>query len=96
MPIPSPETSDLKRTVLAHERILQAVIAFMTRTGPQFVDHLREPFIEPMSMSRHQPGHRQNDDYPEDFICGVMLLGVARAPNAKQQAVSGPPRIKRR
>ncbi len=32
MPIASPETTDLERRVLAHERILQALIAYMART----------------------------------------------------------------
>ncbi len=51
MPIASPETTELERRVLAHERILQALIAYMARTEPRFVDHLRERFVEPMSMA---------------------------------------------
>jgi hypothetical protein len=85
MPIASPETTDLERRVLAHERILQALIAYMARTEPRFIDHLRERFVEPMSMARHEHDHRETDDYAEEFIRAVMLLGEARAPKAKEQ-----------
>ncbi|WP_420861918.1 hypothetical protein [Algirhabdus cladophorae] len=83
MPIASPETTDLERRVLAHERILQALIAYMARTAPRFIDHLRARFVEPMSMARHEHDHRETDDYAEEFIRAVMLLGETRAPNAK-------------
>ena len=92
------ETTDLERRVLAHERILQALIAYMARTEPRFVDHLRERFVDPMSMARHEHDHRETDDYAEEFIRAVMLLGEVRAPNAKEQDVSDkqtePPRRK--
>ena len=38
MPIASPETADLERRVVDHERILQALIACLARTEPRFVD----------------------------------------------------------
>jgi hypothetical protein len=60
MPMPSPETTDLERRVLAHERVLQALIAYMARTEPRFVDHLRERFVEPMSMMRSAVTSRSN------------------------------------
>ncbi len=78
------ETTDLERRVLAHERILQALIAYMAQSEPRFVDHLREQFVEPMSMARHEHDHRETDDYAEAFIRAVMLLGEPRAPYAKE------------
>ena len=84
MPIASPETTDLERRLLAHERILQALIAYMARAEPRFIDHLRARFVEPMSMARHEHDHRETDDYAEEFIRAVLLLGEARAPNAKE------------
>ena len=84
MPIASPETTDLERRVLAHERILQALIAYMARTEPRFIDHLRARFVEPMSMARHEHDHRETNDYAEEFIRAVMFIGEARAPNAKE------------
>jgi hypothetical protein len=78
-----PEATDLERRVLAHERILQSLIAYMARTEPRFVDHLRERFVEPMSMARHEHDHRETDDYAEEFIRAVMLLGEVRAPKSE-------------
>lgn len=37
-----------------------------------------------MSMARHETDHRETDDYAEDFIRAVMLLGDLRAPKAKE------------
>ena len=76
------ETTDLERRVLAHERILQALIAYMARTEPRFIDHLKARFVEPMSMAQHEHDHRETDDYAEEFIRAVMLLG--EAPKAKE------------
>ncbi len=88
MPIASPETTDLERCVLAHERILQALIAYMSRTEPRFIDHLRERFVEPMSMARHEHDYRETDDYAEEFIRAVMLLGEPRVPKAKEHEMT--------
>mgnify|MGYP006302963989 CR=1 FL=1 len=79
-----PEATDLERRVLAHERVLQALIAYMARTEPRFIDHLRDRFVEPMRMTRHEHDHRETDDYAEEFIRAVMLLGDVRAPKAKE------------
>lgn len=81
----SPETTDLERRVLAHERVLQALIAFMARTEPQFIDHLRERFVEPMSMARHEHDHRETDDYAEQFVRAVIFLGEAPPLQDKDQ-----------
>lgn len=71
----SPETTDLERRVLAHERILQSLIAYMSRTEPRFIDHLRVRFVEPMAKARHEHDYRDVDDYAEEFIRAVMRLG---------------------
>ena len=78
------ETTDLERRVLAHERILQALIAYMACTEPRFVDHLRERFVDPMRLSQREHDHRETDDYAEEFMRAVMLLGEARVPKAKE------------
>ena len=82
------ETTDLERRVLAHERVLQALIAYMSRTEPRFVDHLRERFVEPMTMARREHDHRDSDDYAEEFIRAVMLLGEARVPQPTEPKVT--------
>jgi hypothetical protein len=43
---PASESTDLERRVLARERILQALIAYMARTESRFIDHLRPRFVE--------------------------------------------------
>ena len=78
------ETTDLERRVLAHEQILQALIAYMARTEPPFIDHLRERFVEPMRMAQREHDHRETDDYAEEFIRAVMHLGEVREPKAKE------------
>lgn len=74
------ETTDLERRVLAHERVLQALIAYMARTEPRFIDHLSERFVEPMRTARREHDYRETDDYAEEFMRAVMLLGEARMP----------------
>lgn len=83
MPIVSPETTDLERRVLAHERVLQALIAYMARTEPRFIDHLRERFVEPMKSTQREHDYRETNHYAEEFIQAVILLGEVRAPKAK-------------
>ena len=39
-------------------------------------------------MARHKHDHRETDDYAEEFIRAVMLLGEERAPNAKEPDVT--------
>jgi hypothetical protein len=87
-PIASPETTDLERRVLAHEKVLQALVAFMARTEPRFVNHLGERFVEPMRMARHEHDHGEADDYAEEFIRAVMLRGEVRASKAKDPEVT--------
>lgn len=89
----SPETTDLERRVHAHEKVLQALIAYMARTEPRFVDHLRERFVEPMKMKQHEHDHLETDDYAEEFIRAVMLLGDARAPQPKKPKVTHQPPV---
>ncbi len=96
LPITVPETTDLERRVLAHERVLQALIAYMARTEPRFVDHLRERFVEPMRMTQHEHDYRGSDDYAEEFIRAVMLLGEVR-PSIRSETLMtvDPPRPER-
>lgn len=87
----SPETTDLERRVLAHERILQALIAYMSRTEPRFVDHLRVRFVEPMAMARHEQDYKDVDDYAEEFIRAVMRIGEDDVSQGTPRAGDGRP-----
>ncbi|MAC38149.1 MAG: hypothetical protein CMH94_10960 [Oceanicaulis sp.] len=75
-----PEITELERRVLAHERILQSLIAYMSRTEPRFLDHLRDRFVEPMKMARHEHNYREVDDFAEEFIRAIMLIGETGKP----------------
>lgn len=80
LPTPSPETSDLEERLLANQKILQALLVYMARLEPRFLDHLRERFVEPMNTSRRKQHYRDADGYAEEFIGALMHLGEARAP----------------
>jgi hypothetical protein len=94
---PSPrETTELERRVLAHERILQSLIAYMSRTEPRFVDHLRDRFVEPMKMARHEHDYRDVDDYAEEFIRAVIRIGETPVPGSmKERQGDAPQRVSR-
>lgn len=89
------ETTDLERRVLAHERVLQALIAYMARTEPHFIDHLKERFVEPMCMERHEQDFRDTEDYAAEFIQVIIRLEEVRArqpvePKAKPEQTRVP------
>jgi len=90
---PTPETTDLERRVLAHERILQSLIAYMSRAEPHFIDHLRQRFVEPMATTTHEHDHRETDDYAEEFVRAVILLGKSErtAAHAASEKRRSPP-----
>jgi hypothetical protein len=77
---PKPGSTDLERRVLAHERILQSLIAYMSRSEPRFVEHLKTRFVDTMSMVRREQDYRDVDDYAEEFIRAVMQQGDACPP----------------
>ncbi|WP_150526842.1 hypothetical protein [Roseibium sediminis] len=94
-PSPKSEATDLERRVLAHERILQSLIAYMARSEPRFVDHLKTRFVDTMSMARREQDYRDVDDYAEEFIRAVMHLGETYLPPKseilKSDAIFGHP-----
>lgn len=98
-PLPPEETS-LERRVLAHERILQSLIAYMSRSDPRFVEHLQDRFVVPMSRTSHEYRYKETDEYAEDFIRAVMLLeakgltdrdksALSKSTSARQQGAVG-------
>jgi hypothetical protein len=96
-PTPPPDATDLERRVLAHERILQSLIAYMARTEPRFTDHLRASFIDPMKLTRREHDYRDAHDYAEEFVRAVIALGerpvrpqAAPAPAAPSRASTQP------
>jgi hypothetical protein len=55
----------------------------MASTESRFIDHLRARFVEPMSMARHEHDHRETENYAQEFIRAVMLIGEARRPTRR-------------
>lgn len=72
---PAAETSDLERRVLAHERILQSLIAHMTEYDPRFLERLKVSYSEPMKMARREQDYTDTEDYAEEFIQAVVRIG---------------------
>jgi len=84
-----PEATDLERRVLAHERILKTLIAYMSRTDPRFLDHLRKAFVKPMGRERREHDFIDKDSHSDSFIRAVVALHEA-------QKADGPPFADRR
>ena len=93
-----PESTDIERRVLAHERVLQSRIAYIAPAEPGFSNHLREIFVERVSISKHEHDHPRTDDYAAEFIHAVMLPGEVSTSKSKESAVTdkqpSPPRGK--
>jgi hypothetical protein len=66
------ENTDLERRVLAHERILQTLIARLATSDPQLMDHLNGLFGAPLATDQHEhlpaqpPGPTRGQAAPEE------------------------------
>jgi len=74
-----PDDTDLERRVLAHERILQTLIAHMAETEPKLLLRLTDTFCVPMKLERHEQDYTDTDSYAEEFIRSVAGLGEKSA-----------------
>ena len=74
------ENTDLERRVLAHEQILQALMAQLAEGDPRFLDQLRERFAG-VRRGAHEHDYTETADYAEAFLHEVMRL--FRAHDAK-------------
>jgi hypothetical protein len=77
------ETTELERRVLAHELILQTLIAHMAETEPKFIARLTDTFCVPQQMTRCEHDYTDTASYAEQFIRTVVRLGIkpARKPS---------------
>ena len=71
----SAEDTDLERRVLAHEQILQALIAHMVETEPKFLDRLSATFSHPVHMGPDHPDRTDTAAYAALFVREVIKLG---------------------
>jgi hypothetical protein len=71
------ENTDLERRVLAHEQILQALMAHLAAEQPNFLDRVQERFasVRPGAYDRDDI---ETADYAEAFLGEVARLGRTR------------------
>jgi hypothetical protein len=72
------ENTDLERRVLAHERVLQVLIAQLASNNPSVLDALRTSFIVETRRG-YQHDYVETDDYAEQFMVEVNRL-IRRLP----------------
>jgi len=82
------ENTDLERRVLAHEQILQALMAQLAEGEPGFLDRLHERFAS-VRRGAHEHGYTETADYAETFLHEVRRL--VRVLDARS---AGPPATK--
>lgn len=83
-----PQATDLERRVLAHERILQFLLAEMARGDAPLLDRLLVVF-SPQGRKAHQHDYTDAEDYAEAFIRQVAKLNEEKA--AQKLKVDYPP-----
>ena len=66
------ENTDLERRVLAHEQILQVLIAHLAEAEPKFLDGLKEIFTQQRTLGANE--HDYTAAYAEQFIQQVVRL----------------------
>jgi hypothetical protein len=70
----SVENTDLERRVLAHEQILQALMAQLAEGKPEFLDRMRDRFAS-ARRGAYEHDYVETADYAEAFLREVMRLG---------------------
>ena len=68
------ENTDLERRVLAHEQILQVLIAHMAATEPRFLDRLQKIFTKHHTLGANEQDYTDTAAYAEQFIHHVVRL----------------------
>lgn len=68
MPI---ETTELERRVLAHERILQALIRHLAEAQPDVLGRLKATFGEGHTLGQYEQDHTSAEHYGEAFIRSI-------------------------
>ena len=70
----SDEKTDLERRVLAHEQVLQALIAYMVETDPKVLERMKAAFSRPVRIVPPF-GHTDTAAYAAAFVREVIRLG---------------------
>ncbi len=81
------ETTKLERQVLAHERILQAIIAHIDETEPKFLERLTATLAASSVSSASEQDFNATERRAAQFIRKVEALGemhrLSGAPNTR-------------
>lgn len=68
------ENTDLERRVLAHEQILQVLIAHLAETEPKFLERLQHVFTRHRVMGAEEQDYTDTSQYAEQFIRQIERL----------------------
>jgi hypothetical protein len=68
------ENTDLEQRVLAHEQILQVLIAHMAEAEPKFLDRLQQIFTRHHTLGADEQDYTDTAAYAEQFIHQVARL----------------------
>ena len=68
------ENTDLERRVLAHEQILQVLIAHLAEAEPKFLERLQQIFSRHRVMGAEEQDYTDTSQYAEQFIRQVERL----------------------
>ena len=68
------ENTDLERRVLAHEQILQVLIAHMSEAEPKFLERLQQIFIESKHVGWSEQDYTDTLAYAHQFIDQIVRL----------------------
>ncbi|MFZ0098607.1 MAG: hypothetical protein WAK98_08995 [Gemmobacter sp.] len=71
------ETTMLERRVLAHERILQSLIAHLSELDPRYLERLKTTFVAPLTMKHYEQDYTETEDYAAEFIRAIEIIGQA-------------------
>jgi hypothetical protein len=71
------ENTDLERRVLAHEWILQVLIAHMSEAEPKFLERLQKMFIENVHTGSSEHDYTDTLEYAQQFIGQIVRLKEA-------------------
>lgn len=78
--------TDAERRALAHEQILQALIAHMVETEPRFLERLSATFSNPVRLTTSARDHKDTATYAALFVREIVRLGeVHNAPQASSR-----------
>jgi hypothetical protein len=70
------ENTDLEWRVLAHEQILQVLIAHMSEAEPKFLDRLQQIFTKHHTLGADEQDYTDTAAYAQQFIQQVVRLNT--------------------